>query len=371
MPQRIASFATEGVERALRLVERRTQRNPAGAPPGTLVIHPEARLPTIKFIGLSHDNCHEVLVEQVSDLPALMDAWTTHWIDIDGLGSEDVLRQVGAMFEIHPLALEDVAHVHQRAKAEDYERYLYYVAKMVSPADNGFVMEQVSIMIFKNTVLTFQERPGDCLEVVRDRIRRGKGKIRKGKADFLAYAIIDAMIDGYFPFLEHLGDALEDLEDEVLERPTQEQMKRVHEIRRQLLVLRRSLWPQREAINLLNRDAIDVISKDTRVYFRDCYDHTVQLVDLTENQRELSSALMELYLSQQSQKLNEVMKLLAVISTFFMPLSFIAGLYGMNFHGSPFNMPELTWTYGYFFALGLMAVTALGLFAMFRKQGWL
>jgi magnesium transporter len=179
------------------------------------------------------------------------------------------------------------------------------------------------------------------------------------------------MVDGYFPFLEHLGDALEDLEDEVLLSPTQAQMKRVHEIRRQLLVLRRSLWPQREAINLLTRDAIEVISKDTRVYFRDCYDHTVQLVDLTENQRELSSALMELYLSQQSQKLNEVMKLLAVISTFFMPLSFIAGLYGMNFHGSPFNMPELTWTYGYFFALGLMALTALGLFAMFRKQGWL
>jgi len=356
----------------MKLVERRPKRNPAGAPPGTLVIHPDARTPSIRFMGINHDEFHEVVLESTDKLPDLMAAWPVHWIDIDGLGSEAVIREIGEIFEIHPLSLEDVAHTHQRAKMEDYERYVYYVAKMVSPTEDAaqFRMEQVSIFIFKKSLVTFQEQPGDCLEIVRHRIRQGRGRIRKGKADFLGYAVIDAMIDGYFPFLEHLGDALEDLEAEVLQRPSKELMGRVHVIRRQLFTLRRALWPQREAVSALLRPS-EVISKDTQVYLRDCYDHTVQLVDLTENYRELSAASMDLYLSGLSQRLNEVMKFLAIISTIFLPLSFIAGVYGMNFVDSPYNMPELTWTYGYFMALTLMASVAGGLIFAFRRLHWL
>lgn len=355
---------------ALGLVERRPRRNPAGAAPGTIQIYPDARQPKLNFVGITPDECFEAELTTLDELPALMEQWPIHWLDVDGVGSEEVIRKLGEIFGVHPLVLEDIAHTHQRAKLEEFDTYLYYVARMVSPDGDGFQMEQVSLLIFENSLITFQEKPGDCLEVVRERLRLGRGRIRKQKADYLAYAIIDAMVDAYFPLLEKLGDSLEELELEVLDRPTKDAMERVHAIRRELFTLRRALWPQREAISALMRPDT-IISKDTQVYLRDCYDHTIQLVDLTENYRELSAATMDLYLSGLSQKLNEVMKVLAIISTIFLPLSFIAGVYGMNFSGSPYNMPELTWTFGYLGALGLMAMVALSFIVAFKKLGWL
>jgi magnesium transporter len=224
-----------------------------------------------------------------------------------------------------------------------------------------------------NFLLTFQERTGDCFDLVRDRIRRRRGHIRERKADYLAYALLDAVIDGYFPVLEACGERLESLEDAVLDKPSGEQSAQIHEMKRDLLTLRRAIWPQREMINALTRDSSAHVSDQTRVYLRDCYDHTIQLMDMLETYREIASGLVDVYLSSVSARMNEIMKLLTIIATIFIPLGFIAGLYGMNFDTgvSPWNMPELSWRWGYPFALGLMAVVAIGLLLFFRKRGWI
>jgi magnesium transporter len=282
------------------------------------------------------------------------------------------VRGIGDHFGLHPLALEDTVHVHQRAKSEDYGEYVYFVCRMVTLEEGKFVIEQVSLFIFPDLVLSFQERPGDCLEPVRERLRKSKGKIRFQSADYLAYAIIDALIDGYFPVLEKVGDDLEDLEELILENPTERLLQQVHQTKRELLTLRRAIWPIREAVNALMREDLQAISPDTRVFLRDCYDHSIQLVDLVENYRELASGLMDLYMTGVSNRMNEVMKILTIFATIFMPLGFIAGLYGMNFNTqSPYNMPELSWMYGYPFALALMLFTAVGLIMYFRRKQWI
>jgi magnesium transporter len=233
--------------------------------------------------------------------------------------------------------------------------------------------EQISIFVGKNFVLTFQEREGDCFEPVRERIRAGRGRIRKEGPDYLTYAIIDAVVDNYFPILEHYGERIEGLEAEVITSTTDETIAKIHDIKRDLLSLRRAIWPKREALSALSREPQPVFSDETRVYLRDCYDHTVQLMDMVETYRELASGLMDVYLTSVSNRMNEVMKVLTIIATIFIPLGFVAGVYGMNFNQetSAFNMPELGWKYGYLYCLGLMAVIAAGLLVYFRRKGWL
>ena len=221
-------------------------------------------------------------------------------------------------------------------------------------------------------VLTFQERAGDCFEPVRERLRHGKGRIRQTGADYLAYALLDAAIDGYFPLLETMGEAIETLEDSVVTDPDRRQVEQLHHIKRDLLVLRRAIWPLRELLGALLRDETSVITPATRPYLRDTYDHTVQLMDIVETYREIASGLLDVYLSSQSARLNEVMKVLTIIATIFMPMSFVASLYGMNFDTThPFNMPELSWPFGYAFALFIMATIATGLLWWFKRKGWL
>ena len=297
------------------------------------------------------------------------------WFNVDGLGDVEILETLGAHFGLHPLSLEDVLHIPQRAKLEDYEHYLFLVFHMplMEPEATGET-EQVSLFLGPAYVLTFQEQPGsDLFESVRLRLRQGHGKLRQSGADYLAYALLDAAIDGFFPVLENLGDRLTPLEEAVLDHPTRETVEEIYTVRRILIALRRVLWPLRQAVQAFERDDSGLVTVSTRLFLRDCYDHVLQVLDVLENYRELVAGLMETYLSSQSNHLNEIMKVLTIISTIFMPLSFVAGVYGMNFKTevSPWNMPELSWPWGYPFSLLLMASVALSLLVFFRRKGWL
>jgi len=350
-------------------IERRTS---PGAPPGSLVVDPHAPLPIIRVIAYGSEAVHEELVEDVSRIGSYLGRQPVTWVNVDGLGDAVVVRKLGEIFGIHRLALEDIINSHQRAKVDQYDNHLFVVGRMVEMADH-VETEQLSLFLGKSYVLSFQERVGDAFDPVRERIRKAGGRVRNAGPDYLAYALIDAFIDNYFPVLEKYGERLESIEEDVLSRPEPVLVSRMHEVKRDLLTLRRAIWPLRETINSLVREPSPFISDETRVYFRDCYDHTIQIIDLLENYRDVASGLMEVYLSSASNRLNEIMKILTMFTAFFIPLSLIAGIYGMNFNTarSPFNMPELNWYFGYPFVLGLMAAVALGMVTFFRRKGWL
>jgi magnesium transporter len=295
------------------------------------------------------------------------------WINVDGLADVNLVHEIGKLFGLHPLALEDVVHVHQRAKVEEYGDTTFITARMVQ-LNSHLETEQISFFLGKDFVITFQERPGkDCIDSVRERLRRGAGRLRSGGPDMLLYHLIDAVIDGYFPVLEQYGESLERLEEEATQNPSNEIVTKIHLVKTDLLTIRRSIWPHREMVNMLVRDENPQIKPETRLFLRDCYDHTIQIIDLVETYRELSADVRDLLLNSVSNRLNEVMKVLTIISTIFLPLTFIAGIYGMNFDPdtSPWNMPELEWYYGYPFALGVMAVITAGMIWFFRSMGWI
>jgi magnesium transporter len=350
------------------------RRTLPGAAPGTLAVDPAAPRSRIRVIAYGPS---AITTKQVDDPEAVrefLDRWPVTWVNVDGLGDAVTLGRIGEVFELHRLSLEDVVNVHQRAKVEPYGRYHFIVGRMVNSLDDeALTTEQLSIFLGRNYVLTFQEQPGDCFDTVRDRISKGGGRIRSCGPDYLAYALIDAFIDDYFPVLERYGERLEALESEVIYRADNQLIAHIHQVKRDLLVLRRAIWPLREAINSLIRDPTPLISDETRIYFRDCYDHAVQLIDLLENYREIASSLVEVYLSSVSNRLNEIMKVLTIFTVVFIPLNFIASIYGMNFSTdkSSWNMPELNWVYGYPFALGLMAAVALFMLIYFRKKRWI
>ena len=349
------------------------RRTLPGAPPGILVPDPAGPRPIVQVMAYGPEGCVE---EQISDPRAIRDhleKWPITWVNVDGLGETAMIHEIGKLFGFHRLALEDVVHVHQRAKVEQYGECLFIVARMPTP-DPDMGTEQLSMFVGPKFVVTFQERPGgDCLDPVRLRIRTGVGRIRAAGPDHLAYALLDTIIDHYFPLLEACGDRLEALEDVVLTSPDHGAMARLHAIKRDLVTLRRAVWPLRDALNTLLRDAHPLFSPDTSIYLRDCHDHTIQIIDLLESYRDIASGLTEVCLSSLSNRTNEIMKVLTIIATIFIPLGFIAGLYGMNFNTakSPVNMPELNWPFGYPFALTVMAAVAGGLLLFFRRKGWL
>jgi magnesium transporter len=351
-----------------KLVRRRA---PVGSPPGTLVVEPGGTVPDVHLVAYGPEGLEERVVSSAAELVASRDGWPVVWVNVDGLGSEATIRELGEAFGLHKLVLEDIVHTGQRAKVEAYEDYLYVV--LHQPVADTLETEQVSLVLARNAVLTFQERPGDAFEPVRERLRQGKGMIRQRGADYLAYALVDAVIDSYFPVLERVGDELEVLEEEVLERPEKETVTRIHEVRRDLLGLRKAAWPHRDMANALVRDAGAFVTPETALYLRDVYDHAIRILDLVEAFREVSADLMNTYLSAVSNRMNEIMKVLTIIATIFIPLSFIAGVYGMNFDRSVsrWNMPELGWTFGYPVALGLMAGIAVAFLVYFRRKGWL
>lgn len=340
-----------------------------GSLPGTLSIEEDAAPSKIVLIDYNESNASRLQVVNPEDCTLYLDTESVSWVDVSGLGSEDILQRLGKVFDLHPLVLEDVVNVPQRPKVEDYDDQLVIIAQMVMPKEkgDGFWIEQVSFVLGKHYLLTVQEEPQrDCFGPVRDRIRTNKGSVRKSGTDYLAYALLDALIDGFFPVLEDYGERIEELEDEVLRSPTRQTLEKIYQIRRELLALRRSIWPQRNAINSLIRGDSDLISPSVQIYLRDCYDHIVQVMDMVETYRELASGLMDVYLSSVSNKMNEIMKFLTVMSSIFIPLTFIAGVYGMNFE----YMPELKMRWGYFACWGVMLAIAFALCFFFWRRGW-
>ncbi|HYX23018.1 MAG TPA: magnesium/cobalt transporter CorA [Thermoanaerobaculia bacterium] len=340
-----------------------------GTAPGTLrpLETPGAGPVRVTVIDYGPDHFEEKQAGTVAEVFPYRDSPTVTWINVDGLNDVPLLEALGAHFGLHPLALEDVLDCGQRPKIEDYGAHHFVVMKSLNrKAGEDLEIEQISFFLAGNWIITLQEVPGDSFEAVRERLRQGKGQIRQAGSDYLLYALIDALVDEFFPVLESYGERVEELEDEVVVRPEPAVLNEVHRIKRELLLLRRTAWPERDVINSLQRVEMNLIKSETRVFLRDCYDHTIQVIDMIETYRDLASGLLDVYLSSASNRLNEVMKVLTIISTIFIPLSFIASLYGMNFK----YMPELEWRHGYPMALGLMAVTAGGLVIYFRRKGW-
>jgi magnesium transporter len=349
-----------------------SRRSLPGSAPGTLIVDPNAPKSKIHLIAYGPEKIIEKDVEDAQTVRPIINQWPVTWINVAGLGDLSVITHLGEIFNLHRLTLEDVINVHQRPKVEQYKDYCYIVVRAVHDKE-GYASEQVSIFLGRNFVLSFQEQTAEYFDPIAVRIREGKGRIRIAGPDHLAYALMDAIIDGYFPLLERYGELVESLEDAIVARPVGRLIEQIHELRHGLLLLRRAAWPLREAMTMLYREPIPLISDDERIYLRDCYDHMVQIIDLLENYRDVTSGLMEVYLSSISNRTNEIMKVLTIISAVLLPMTLIAGIYGMNFnpHASFWNMPELEWKWGYPFALGFMALVALILLFYFRIKGWL
>lgn len=337
---------------------------------------PEDAEPTqITLIDYSPQEIVRVEIAHPDDCHAYLDADSITWVDVGGLGSASTWSSLAKMFQLHPLALEDILHIPQRPRLEIYDHQLVVIAHMVSlgPPGDGFISEQVSLIMGKNYLLSVQEEPDyDAWEAVRERLRSPRSPLRKAGVDYLLYALFDGIIDGFFPILEVYGDRLESLELEILSNPNPFTLNRIHQIKRELMELRRILWPQRDVLNSLMRDGDEWIGKDVHLYLRDCYDHAIQVLDILETYREIASGLTDLYLSVISNRMNEIMKFLTVMSSIFIPLTFIAGVYGMNFNTekSPWNMPELNEPWGYPLVWVVMLLIALAMVWFFHRRGW-
>ena len=348
-----------------------------GTAPATLVapLDQEGRKPEISLIEYDAHTIQEKKVERIEETFSCPQNGKVGWINISGLGDVEILRQVGLNFRIHPLALEDMLNTGQRPKVEEYESQLFIVLQMAyATNDEDIVFEQVSMVLGKQFVITVQEEAGhDVFGPVRLRLQQGGGNVRYMKADYLAYTLVDAVVDHYFPLVESLGDSMEEFQERVLNDPTRERLRQLHDFRRAIAELRRAVWPQREVLAHLTRDETGLIEGQTKFFFRDCYDHTMIVLDLLETYRDATRNLMDLYLSSLSMRTNEVIRVLTVISSIFIPLTFIAGLYGMNFDRSTsgLNMPELGWRFGYLYAIGLMLAVAVGMILFFKRKKWL
>jgi len=349
---------------------------PAGIAPEDLPEVPAtagtARITCIDYGPQQHE------IQQISDLTGFIErhrpAWSAvRWINVDGLHDLGVVRALAEKYRLHPLAIEDVLHVPQRPKVQAYDESAQYqarvfvIVRMMELHEGQLSTEQVSLFIGHRTVLTFQESPGDVWDPIRLQLRVQGSRLRSTDASFLAYSLIDAVVDQAFPILEHFGDRLELLEDMVLQHPSRESFQEIHRLKRELLLVRRAMWPMREVIQRLQRDAHECFSDVTRTYLRDAYDHAVQIIDIVETYREMATGLTETYMTAMSNRMNEIMKVLTILGTIFIPLTFLAGVYGMNFH----HFPELEWKWGYAGFWVVCALTATGMVTWFRRRGWL
>lgn len=347
------------------------RRKPAGTSPGTVMYVGEERTDPVVITQIAYDaqGITGPTPVTAADVRPSPPGSPMVWYTIDGVHDTEVLRTIGENFQLHPLVLEDIANTAQRPKIEDFENYIFIAMKMITfdKEAKDLVAEHVSIIVGQGFVLAFLEDEGDVFEPIRARIKAGKGKIRKFGADYLAYALMDAVIDNYFDVLEDIGEEIEELEDEVVHSPSPRTLHTVHRLKRELIFLRRAVWPMREIASSLLRDESELVSNETRIYLRDLYDHSVHVMDTVETLRDIVAGMLDVYLSSVSNKLNEVMKVLTVMSSVFIPLTFVAGVYGMNFQ----FMPELQWRYGYPTVMGGMALVAVGLLLAFRRRGWM
>lgn len=340
-------------------------------PPGTLVYTGEKKTEEVRITIMDYDESQfqEKEAKKVEDCFLFKDKPTVTWINIDGIHKLDIIEKIGTHFNLHPLVLEDIVNTAQRPKMEDFTDYIFIVLKMLQfdEQENKTAVEQVSLILGSNYVISFQESEGDVFNSIRERIRSNKGRLRKMGPDYLAYCLIDAIVDGYFAILENYGERIEDIEDTVVANPTPETLHSIHSLKGEMIFLRKSVWPLREVINRLERWESPLVSKSLDIYLRDVYDHTIQIIDAIETFRDMLSGMLDIYLSSISNRMNEVMKVLTIIATIFIPLTLITGIYGMNFK----FMPELEHPWGYPMAYLIMFAISILMLAYFRRKKWL
>lgn len=347
---------------------KRSFRRPQtlGVAPGTLVVDPQAPAMVIRAICYGPDGIEEQTLGSAEEARPLLERWPVTWINVDGLGQAEVLQQFGAVFGLHPLALEDTVNTHQRAKVDDFGDVVFVTSRMVQGPP--LLSEQLSLFVGSNFVISFQEDvSGDCLDPIRERLRLSRGRIRSAGPDYLLYEILDAVIDGFYPVVERFGEHLDELDSGLAIEHFTTRPGQIHRVRSDLLYLRRVVWPHRDMLQMLLRSGHLRISSETRPYLADCYDHIVQLIDILEVYRESCSDLRDFYYSQLSNRTNDIMRTLTVLSTVFLPMTFVAGVYGMNFD----HMPELHWEWGYFLSLAFMAGIGFSFLGFVWRKGWL
>ena len=352
----------------IRFVKKRSKKT--GLPPGSLVHIGKKKEKKTKITIIDYDEktFQELEIEAPKECITYKDKPTITWVNVDGIENTRILKDLGECFNIHPLTLEDILNTDHRPKLEDYENYIYIVLKMLSydEKEGEISSEQVSLILGKNYVISFQESEGDIFDPIRERIKNGKGSVRKAGSDYLSYLLLDAIVDNYFTILEKISEKIEGLEDEVIKNPTQETLNTIHNLKTEMLYLKKSVWPLREVVNKLERGELSLIKKSTSVYLRDIYDHTIQVIDTTETLRDMLSGILDIYLSSVSNRMNEVMKVLTIIATIFIPITFIAGIYGMNFS----NMPEIGWPWSYLVFWIVVLIICITMIIYFKRKKW-
>jgi magnesium transporter len=343
----------------------------SGLPPGTLVHIGEKSDREIRITVTDYNEalCEEKEIKALKECFYYTDPSITSWINVEGLHEIEVIQQVGECQGLHPLVLEDILNTDQRPKLEDFGDYLYIVLKMFRKGEGTDIStEQVSLILGANFVISFQEGiKGDVFDPIRERIRNGKGKLRSMGADYLAYSLMDAIVDNYFVVMEETEERIEQLEEEVMVAPSAETVRKLHRLKRDMIFLRKAVWPLREVLASLTRRESKLISDQVALYLRDVYDHVIQVIDIIEVSRDILSGMLDIYLSSMSNRLNEVMKFLTVIGTIFMPLTFLVGVYGMNFK----HLPELEWRYGYYAVWIFMVTLSAAMILYFKRKRWL
>ena len=353
----------------IKIMKKRSKK--AGLSPGTLIHIGEKKVEKarISIVYYDKDQLQEKEIKDIEESFSFKESTTVSWINIDGIHQVEIIEKIGKHFEIHPLILEDILNTGQRSKIEDMGDYLFLAFKMyeIDKKTREIFSEHVSLILGKNFVITFQEKIGDIFDPVRERIKKRGGRIRQRGSDYLAYALIDAVVDSYYVILEQLSEQIELLEDKLISIPSSETLQSIHTLKRELLLLRKSIWPLREVVSVLIREETTLIQESTGIYLRDVYDHTIQAIDTVETFRDMVSGMLDIYLSSISNRMNEVMKVLTIIATIFIPLTFLAGIYGMNFK----YMPELEWSGGYFVVLLAMVIIGIGMVFYFKNKKWL
>lgn len=342
-----------------------------GQPPGTPLYAGEEREEPVHIHLIDYDGnqLHEQEDMQLEDCAAFRETPSVSWINVDGIHDAEIIKEIGRQFDLHPLVIEDILHPGQRPKMEDFETFIYMVFNMLSYDEElqDVQSEQVSLILTRHAVISFQERPGDIFDLIRDRLRTAKGRIRRMGPDYLAYSLLDAVVDNYFSILEKVGEQIEELEGLVINEPLPDTMQEIHRLKREMLFLRKSVWPLRELINGIEKTESPLIKKSTLSYLRDVYDHSIQIIDTVETFRDMLSGLHDTFLTGISNRMNQIMKILTIIATIFIPMTFIAGIYGMNFE----FMPELRWRWGYFTVLLVLLVMGISMLWLFKRKKWL
>jgi len=351
-----------------KLVKKKFKK--VGLPPGTLVHIGNKRIEKVKITIIDYDEKHfqEKEVKSAEECFPYKDKSTITWINIDGVHEIKVIEEIGKHFNLHPLILEDIVDTDQRPKIKDFGNYIFIILKMLyyDETDNEMKVEQVSLVLGKNYVISFQEREGDVFDAIRERNRNNIGRIRKLGADYLVYSLIDAIVDNYFTIIEKLDEEIENLEDKVIIQPNPSNVQAIHKLKRDLIFLRKSVWPLREVISFLEKGESPLVLESTNIYLRDVYGHTIQVMDTVETLRDIISGILDIYLSSINTRMNEIMKILTIIATIFIPLTFITGIYGMNFQ----YMPEIKWFWGYPAVLSIMVAIGIGMLIYFKRKKW-